>query len=259
MDKSLSAGSKVPTIPLVDSTRRSEKLAAIVALAVWLAGALPAWAETPLVGASELRGMMLNRASFVLIDVRPPGEFQEGHIQGARNVPAASVLGAGLDKNVPVVVYCGEHPCALSRGAAESLLGAGFASVRVLDGGLGAWVGRGYPVEKGGDAAPKPRVGRMGAAEVKKRIAAGKVVVLDVRPSNEYAAGRLPGARSAPLEELPSVLVGMDKGVEVLVYDRLSDRSRKAAELLAGAGFTVSELSGGIAGWTARKKALEVK
>lgn len=38
--------------------------------------------------------------------------------------------------------------------------------------------------------------------ELQARVAAGSVLVLDVRPAMEYAAGHLPGAVSIPLDEL---------------------------------------------------------
>src|SRR5881296_1726637 len=42
--------------------------------------------------------------------------------------------------------------------------------------------------------------------ELERRLARDQVVVLDVRPQAEYRAGHIAGARSAPLEELPSLL-----------------------------------------------------
>jgi rhodanese-related sulfurtransferase len=51
----------------------------------------------------------------------------------------------------------------------------------------------------------------------------------------------------------------MPKDKEILIYDRQGARSRQAFEKLKAAGFTVSELSGGLAGWVKRKLPLEVK
>src|SRR3954452_931505 len=45
-------------------------------------------------------------------------------------------------------------------------------------------------------------VERVSAEELADRIAAGQVVVLDVRPPAEFAAGHIAGARSAPLDDL---------------------------------------------------------
>ena len=47
-------------------------------------------------------------AGAVLLDVRTPGEFSEGHLQGARNIPVQELANrlAELPKGSDVVVYC---------------------------------------------------------------------------------------------------------------------------------------------------------
>ena len=74
----------------------------------------------------------------VLLDVRTPGEFSAGHIDGAVNIPVQE-LGSRLnelDVASPVVVYCrsGQR----SSFAAGTLKNAGFASVSDL-GPMSAW------------------------------------------------------------------------------------------------------------------------
>src|SRR5213078_2563376 len=49
-------------------------------------------------------------------------------------------------------------------------------------------------------------VEQLSAEELEQRLARDQVVVLDVRPEPEYRAGHIAGARSAPLDELPSLL-----------------------------------------------------
>jgi adenylyltransferase/sulfurtransferase len=74
-----------------------------------------------------------------LVDVREPGEFAAGHLQGARNLPLRELPGglAGLDGAAPVVFMC--------RGGARSLqasrlaLAAGRWQAAHLEGGLLAW------------------------------------------------------------------------------------------------------------------------
>lgn len=51
--------------------------------------------------------------------------------------------------------------------------------------------------------------------EVQARLAAGTVLVLDVRPAEEYAAGHLPGAMSIPLEQLTGRLNDIPSGTEI--------------------------------------------
>ncbi len=69
----------------------------------------------------------------------------------------------------------------------------------------------------GTDAAGAERVSR---DELLARVQAGEVVVLDVRPEEEYAAGHIPGARSLPLEHLEARLDELDPGLEVVAYCR---------------------------------------
>ena len=76
-------------------------------------------------------------AGAVLVDVRSPGEFASGHIEGALNIPV-NEIGARLSelpKDKPIVVYCAAG--ARSGVAAGTLAEAGY-DVRNL-GKLSAW------------------------------------------------------------------------------------------------------------------------
>jgi rhodanese-related sulfurtransferase len=57
-------------------------------------------------------------------------------------------------------------------------------------------------------------------AELRTRLRRGEVVVLDVRPSAEYAAGHISGARSVPIGELRRHLRLLPKSAEVVAYCR---------------------------------------
>lgn len=60
----------------------------------------------------------------------------------------------------------------------------------------------------------------IGREELAARLEAGDVVVLDVRPHTEYAAGHIAGARSVPIAELRRHLRALPKGSEVVAYCR---------------------------------------
>lgn len=72
-----------------------------------------------------------------LIDVRSPGEFASGHIDGARNIPVGALGGrmGEIDQDEEVVVYCASGM--RSASAAKSLRSAGF-TVHDL-GSIRAW------------------------------------------------------------------------------------------------------------------------
>lgn len=84
----------------------------------------------------------LNRAAgeaFTLLDVRQPGEYEAGHLPGAKLIPLPE-LGARLaelDADKPTVVYCAIG--GRSRVAAQVLAAKGFREVLNLSGGIKAW------------------------------------------------------------------------------------------------------------------------
>lgn len=57
-------------------------------------------------------------------------------------------------------------------------------------------------------------------AELTRRLKRGEVLVMDVRPAAEYAAGHIPGARSVPVSELRRTLRSLPKDVDVVAYCR---------------------------------------
>ncbi len=66
----------------------------------------------------------------------------------------------------------------------------------------------------------RDRLEQIGRDELAARIAAGDVVVVDVRPAAEYAVGHIAGARSIPLDELGAHVKELPAEVEVVAYCR---------------------------------------
>ena len=79
----------------------------------------------------------------------------------------------------------------------------------------------------------------------------GEVVVLDVRPTEEYLAAHLPFARSIPLEELKLRLSELPQGKMVVAYCRgpYCLMARDAVELLRTMGYDAQRLPEGVAEW----------
>ena len=92
---------------------------------------------------------------------------------------------------------------------------------------------------------------RVTRAELLERARTGSVVVLDVRPAEEYAAGHIPGARSLPLEHLEARLDELDPAVEVVAYCRgpLCLLAPEAVSLLRGRGRRARCLEDGLPEW----------
>ncbi|TAH44621.1 MAG: metalloregulator ArsR/SmtB family transcription factor [Betaproteobacteria bacterium] len=81
----------------------------------------------------------------------------------------------------------------------------------------------------------------------------GDIVVIDVRPEAEYAAGHLPFARSMPLGELEKRLAELPAGREVVAYCRgpFCLMSDEAVELLRKRGFSAHKITDGVTEWQA--------
>ena len=91
----------------------------------------------------------------------------------------------------------------------------------------------------------------VGREELARRVADREVIVLDVRPAEEYMAGHIPGARSVPLDELDAVLARLPKRTEVVAYCRgpYCVLAPQAVERLRFHGFKARRLAEGFPEW----------
>ena len=96
--------------------------------------------EAPMIDPDEFE-KGINRSKAVLVDVRMPQEFEQGHMEGAINMnffdPNFKNQLLDLDKNKRYYIYCKND--ARSERAAEFLLQNDYPEVYVLKGGYEAW------------------------------------------------------------------------------------------------------------------------
>jgi rhodanese-related sulfurtransferase len=95
--------------------------------------------------------------------------------------------------------------------------------------------------------------------ELARRLEDGDdLVVLDVRPAAEYAAGHLPGAVSIPVGELRRRLAELPADREVVAYCRgpYCAFAHEAVELLREEGFAARRLEDGLPEWQAARLAV---
>ena len=92
-----------------------------------------------------------------------------------------------------------------------------------------------------------------------ERVRSGEVVVLDVRPPEEYRAGHIPGAISVPLGTLKERLRELPKDQEIVAYCRgpYCVMSIDAVELLRAHGFRALRLEDGVLEWGSRSWPVE--
>ena len=86
----------------------------------------------------------------VVLDIRTPEEYAEGHIAGSSNLdfyePDFAASLDQLDKDLPYFVYCRSGN--RSSSAIETMKDLGFAEVYELDGGIVSWAEAGLPIQE---------------------------------------------------------------------------------------------------------------
>ena len=84
-----------------------------------------------------------------------------------------------------------------------------------------------------------------------QRMKSKKIILLDIRPVEEYNAGHLPDAMSVPIETLPAILKKLSKNKEYVAYCRgsLCVFADDAVQLLTKNGFNARRLEEGFPDW----------
>lgn len=122
---------------------------------------------------TALRELLADSSAPRLIDVRTPGEFAAGHIEGAYNVPLdllrehRAELCHHLDETVVLICRSGTRAAQAELALAE----AGLPNLRLLSGGITAWESAGAPMRR-----PRPRWD----LERQVRLVAGALVLAAV-------------------------------------------------------------------------------
>ncbi|ADP34607.1 ArsR/SmtB family transcription factor [Bacillus atrophaeus] len=88
-------------------------------------------------------------------------------------------------------------------------------------------------------------------SELKERMEKGEVLLLDVRPPEEYEKAHIPGAISIPIEELENKLSSLPPNCEVVAYCRgpYCLMSAEAVEILRANGIHAFRLEEGVRDW----------
>lgn len=207
----------------------------------------------------------------LVIDVREPGEYAEGFILDAVNMPLRT-LGDNLDK-IPtdrqVFVYC-KSGWRAGLGV-SSLRMMGYDNVLAFSPGWNGWTAAGEEVSTGSNEAevvgapdlqpelvevasdflatiPEGWLTAGDAQAVSDALDAG-AFALDVREPGEFAEGRIPGAVNIPVRSLGSSDVEVPSDVNVIHYCKSGWRAALATPIIhvlytdADKGFTGSWLA----------------
>jgi len=219
---------------------------------------------TPSIGAEELAALMRDKADLVVLDSRPFDEYQRVSIPTAVNVPGAELVLRVRDlapsPETTVVVNCAGRTRSII--GAQSLINAGVPNkVAALRNGTMGWSLAGLTCDRGKTRrAPGPSSealawAKAAAQEVARRFgitridrptlarlradAARTLYLFDVRDPDEYAAGHVAGALSAPggqLVQATDAYIGT-LGARVVLVDEAEVRALMTASWLRQMGF----------------------
>ncbi|HNU92368.1 MAG TPA: rhodanese-like domain-containing protein [Spirochaetota bacterium] len=96
----------------------------------------------------ERAAAMIESGGVIVVDIRDPKKFADGHIEGAINAEYHPKTFARdteqIDKNAAIILYCSMG--LKTKKAVRELERRGFARVYAMEGGIEAWRNAGFPV-----------------------------------------------------------------------------------------------------------------
>ena len=149
---------------------------------------------------------------FLLVDARPLGRYQEGHVPGAIHMPPGAVA-ANIDKlprDRMIIFYCGGLHCPLSTQAAKIAMEHGLTNVRVWYEGDPGWhEAGGYLI------TTTPYVHHMMGQTDEQNY-----ILIDSRPTQVHRKSFIPGSLSIPIQQwdLKKSLLPRDKNTRLIFY-----------------------------------------
>ena len=182
-----------------------------------------------------------------VLDLRPIGEYSEGHISGSLNIAFRESYATWLGWIVPeaagLLFVLGDAN--LHQVVEESLLVGYEQFGGYLEGDIAAWKESGRAV-RATELAP--------ASEAAAAIE-NAALPLDVREASEFAEGHIPGALNIPLGQLALELDRIPRDRPIVAYCGHGERASTGLSLLEAAGYrNFVSLSGGLEAWKEHQK-----
>lgn len=227
--------------------------------------------DIPLISVDEFRSFRDDENEVVYpVDVRTLDEYEAGHVPGTVAVPGGQAIQTADEhfavRNGTIVFLSDEH--IRSAITAYWFDEMGFPDVTVLEDGLTGWQDAGLSLATGREQTPPLRqtdiadmVTYVSASELATSRDSGDSEVIDIRTSERFERGHIPGAKWVPRYELEGWLDQTDDGTSlppVLTCQRghFSTYAAAAVQHELGHG-NVRVLEGGTAAWEDSERPLE--
>jgi rhodanese-related sulfurtransferase len=181
----------------------------------------------------------------VMLDVLAQGERSVEQLAGAAGLPVANASQhLQVLRRAGLVATRREGARVHYRPAGDDVVSLWLSLCKVAEACLG-------DVERAARDYLGDEVEAIGRNELAERLRAGEVVVIDVRPRVEFAAGHIQGARSVPLDELEARLAEIPDDAEVVAYCRgpYCVYAHEAVRRLRAAGRQARRLEDGWPEW----------
>jgi rhodanese-related sulfurtransferase len=225
--------------------------------------------HTPSLPADEVAALIASDAKLAILDVRRPDEYATMNIPGSVSVPGAELVlragGVAPDPATTIIVNCAGRTRSII--GTQSLINAGVANkVVALRNGTIGWTLAEQQLEHGADR--NSGIGLFEGAKANAREVAYRAGVrhlgiedamavqadtrrtlyrFDVRTSEDYATGHVPGFRHYPGGQLVQEIdmAAPVRGARILLTDDMSVRADMTASWLAQMGWETYVLEGG--------------
>ena len=191
----------------------------------------------PAVSVEWVKKQLDNQADIVVVDARPKRKkYDKGHIPGAISIPDTQFdkfkdqLPAEKDKLV--VFYCGGFKCKLSHKSAKKAIDMGYTKVKVFDAGYPSWVAYAgkSSVAKATEIKGGSDEGSIDNEAFKKIITDNpkSVLLIDVRDTDEFAAGSFTTAVNIPIDTLEAKVKTLSSAKPIVFVCGTGARSGEA-------------------------------
>jgi len=213
--------------------------------------------RVPSITIEKLKNKIDAGQDLIILDVQTRENNNQASIPMALSIPLAELSDRTneLPKNKEIIVVDSGEGCESCQRGAEILLDSGFTDIKKLDGGVTGWADAGYPITMGQDVTFK-NVNAKGLQN--KREAGEEIIILDVREQEEYQQGHIPAAVYVPFAGITKNINAYPKDKEIIIYDKVGNRSEIATKQFVREGYTnVLNLVGGINQWQAEGYEIE--
>ena len=191
----------------------------------------------------ELKQLLDIGTDMTVIDARNAAEYQEVHIKGAINIPVKNFAQhqhkLPKNKSAKIIFYCNGIKCGKSKKAAQKSIKSGYTNIHIYASGMPVWEEKGMPIYTGPDYEKRIKTTIISPAELNGLIqkSDNSFTVVDVRDSEEFAQGHIPGSINIPVASFASQSEVLDKKKKIIVYCNSGGRSYNAYRKLMKLGY----------------------